>query len=44
MYSMQIGYESLRCKKKKKVNLIWESDIYLQLLTHVIAAQHASLG
>ena len=30
--------------KKKTVSLIWKSDIYLQLLTHVTAAQHASLG
>ena len=44
MYSMQIGYESLCYKKKKKVNLIWESDVFLQLLTHVTAAQHESLG
>lgn len=44
MYSMQIGYESCCCKKKKKANLIWESDLCLQLLTHVTAAQHVSLG
>lgn len=34
----------LLLQKKKKANLIWESDLYLQLLTHVTAAQHASLG
>lgn len=31
-------------KKKNKVNLIWESDVYLQLVTHVTTAQYASLG